>query len=391
MINKHNNWPAYGSPLEMLKAETSSWGPRLEVAEARHSLLEGELPPELSSVFIGIVDGHTERPEHFSLLDIYSRQNLNPDKTGVLLSINFESGATPPENAHNLADQIAEQAKQMSLPVATSLMGYSEKRRIDTLKSDTWDIAVAHALRWRINYPVVGVSNDADMESASEDYSTKMTQNDQVGRVARIWGSEVAFSQPGGPELPLHKLVAYVNGGRQLIKAFIGRPVMYGASMGLTLESYMGGGGWAKGPFPNTYGIGEPSRLVHNTWARLTGKEIDPDDLEQAYQTCARRVGGLAVVSPRREIMAYATQLGEDVDLAANLDTEPTNPYRAMGDAEIAALADSVSIDNPAFLDELDKLDQSYLKLVPEKLRPQAQIARKALRERLELPPSSQK
>lgn len=386
MTNNPNHWPTYDSPHQALLTETRSWGERLEIAEMRYNLLDGHLPPESDSLAIAIVDGHTERPENFSLLDIYARQGMDPAKTGVLLSVNFE-GHDIPDNAHELSEAISEQRERTSLAAAVAFVGYDQKRRIDIARSDIWDVAVAHALRQQAGHSIVGLSNDADMVDASADYLTAMTQNKYVSQPAQIWGSEVDFSQPGGSDLPLHKLIAYMNGGRKLIKEFLGRPVMYGASMGMTLENYAISGSWT-GQYtnPNDYGIGEPSRIVHSTWERVVGEKRSMDEVEVAYRSCAKRVGGVAVVSPRREIWAYAAEIGHDTNLARHLNTETDNPYRVVSDEQIAELAGSVALDDPRFLKELDDLDNSFLKLIDPQRHSEARAARKALRESIGLP-----
>lgn len=391
MTDNPNHWPIYDSPKEMLAAETSGWGERLEIANMRYALLEGELPRQAEHLVFAIVDAHTERPEHFSLLDIYQRQGVDPSKSGALISVNYERGHS--QKAEDLADAIAEQRERTSIPAAVSIMSYPYRRRIDELRKDIWDVGVAHALWQRPEYSIVGVSNDADMVDASPDYSGNMTQNRYVELPAQIWGSEVEFSMPGGPDLPLHRLIAYMSEGKRLMSGATGRPVMFGASIGCTLETYVAANGWS-GNYggANPYGIREPERLIVNAWERLTGQEgsMDKDGLAEPYRRCARRVGGIAVVSPRREILAFARKLGQEGNVGAELNTEPDNPYRSLSNDQIAELAASVSADDPLFIAQLDRLDEGALNYAPPHTRSALQRARRAMRERMGFPPNTQ-
>jgi hypothetical protein len=367
-------------------AATSEWGGRLQTAQERHRLLDGELSHKIGALAISIIDGNTELPENFSLLDIYDRQHLNPDDSGALLYVNYQ-GSTPPDNAHELIEVIREQRERTTVLAAVALVGYDTGRRIDRVRNDAWDIGVAHVLTHGVSHPVIGISNDADMVSASPDYFFSMTQNEYARQPAKVWGSEVEFSQPGGADLPLHKLVAYLNGSRQLMKVFNNKPVMYGASLGTTLETYVASGGWTGAHTqPNPYGISEPSRLILNVWEQQTGEQGSMEDTTPAYDACARRVDGLAVVSPRREILAYAKELGKKGNMLTHLNTEPTNPYRGLDDTEIARLADTVAVDDPAFIKQLDMTDGIFLDIVPEERRAELREAQRALREELELP-----
>jgi hypothetical protein len=367
-------------------AATNEWSGRLQIAQERHRLLDGELSHEMGALVISIIDGNTEPPESFSMLDIYRQQQRDLEDSSVLLCVNYQ-GNTPPDNARELIDVMREHRERTSALAAIALMGYNKSRRIDKIRNDAWDICVAHVLAHSISHPVIGISNDADMVSASPDYFYTMTQNEYVGRPAMVWGSEVEFSQPGGADLPLHKLVAYLNGNRQLMKTFNNKPVMYGASLGMTLDTYVASGGWTGAHTqPNPYGIGEPSRLILNVWEQLTGEQGSMEDTTPAYDACARRVDGSVVVSPRREILAYAKELGKKNNMLTHLNTEPANPYRRLSDAEIAHLADTVAVDEPAFIKQLDMTDSIFLGIVPEERQAELREAQRTLRIELGLP-----
>ncbi|HSX06494.1 MAG TPA: hypothetical protein VLG92_02135 [Candidatus Saccharimonadia bacterium] len=383
-----SQWPEYASPHDALLAETSSWGSRLAVAQARHNELDGELPPGMSELSIVILDGNTEPADEFSLPRLYSRRNLDPRKFGALFFINYE-GDEPPDNAVELAEAIRIQRDEVSVSSAIALVGYQETRNFPQLRTDAFDISVAHALACRIRHPVVAVSNDGDMVKESPDYHVNMTQNEYVNRPAMVWGSAVRFDQPGGPSLPLNRLVRYANIWSGLFGQYNDRPVMYSGSLGLTLETYAIAGGWT-GTTPHPYGISESTRLIMNVWERSTGRQGSMGDTKPVYTQCARRVGGLAIVSPRREIEAFSRELGRPNSMVDELTTEPNNPYRGLRHQDVARLAATIiSADDPEFRAHLDAFDSGWLPLLPEDRHEEAKEALREARRMLQLPIAS--
>ena len=209
MSSPESHWPIYATTGEALNAETAAWGDRLDDAQHRYELLDGELPHRLAKVTIGIVEGLTESPDQFSLVSLYGQQDFDPELSGVLLYVNYE-GTKPPDNAYYLAEVMREQRERAGVPTAIAFVGYDEKRRIDRVRANAWDVVVAHALQSEITHPVIGISNDADTVDLSPGYSAGMTEHEHVVQPGKVWGSEVAFSQPGGSDLPLHKVFAHL-------------------------------------------------------------------------------------------------------------------------------------------------------------------------------------
>ena len=78
-----NQWPTYESSFDALSAATSEWGERLQNAQHRYRLLNGSLPNKVGALAISVIDGNTEMPESFSLLDIYNRHQLDSGLGGA--------------------------------------------------------------------------------------------------------------------------------------------------------------------------------------------------------------------------------------------------------------------------------------------------------------------
>lgn len=361
-----NHWPQYPSPYEALVAETQDWGERLDAAQNRYDELEGELPRTVGSIGIGIIDGY-ELPENFSMLDVYGTQNTEPGSFAALLQVNFE-GDKPPENARRLAGTIHDQAERAHVPAAVSLVGY-EKRRIDELKSDIWDVAVAHGLRHKVQHPIIGISNDGDMSAASPDYLAQMTRNRYVGEAGAVWGSAIRFDTPGGPDLPLNRYLDYFDTGRYWLWELNDMPLMYGASMGLTLDTYTAANSWrGLHTIKSPYGVSEPSSLVLNVWQRWAGTIATTRDIVAAYRNCAYRADGSVTVSPRREL--YETVVCPNNPERASITTDPDNPYRRLTYDEVAALAAvPIDVDSPEFKSLLHGIDQESIRMVPRRAR----------------------
>jgi hypothetical protein len=387
MTIKADLGPTGSNPHEVIADTTEQWGNRLIVAQARHRRLDGELPSSLARAVITIIDGESEAPSSFSLPKLCDQAELNVASSGLFLYINYE-GRIPPDNTHDLLAVIDDQRTQTDIPIGVAQVGYNETRRIDKLRSDAWDILVAHALRNTIEHPIICISNDADTTGHSADYWSCMAQNDYAERPDTVWGSKVTYSQPGGADLPLHRLVTYLNEQRNLRYELFGRPVIYGGSLGLTLETYATSGGWT-GPHtePNPYGLDEPSRLLANVWEHATKRLGRMDDLLEPYKLCARRVGGLVEVSSRREIEAYSHALGVQRYIVENITTNPDSLYRRYTADIIAELAASIAMDDSKYKVQLDLTDAIFL---PEARRlgkeTEMRQAQQALRERLNLP-----
>lgn len=385
MTYHYSEWPNHTSPYEALQVETATWGERLGAAEQRLQTLDGKLPPDIESVAISIVDGNSESPENFSMITIYDEQGLDPEKTAALLYVNYEG--EQPQNTRDLLDVIHEQRERADVPTAVSVVGYDPgERRIDELRESAWDIAALHALHHDIRHHVVGISNDADMIDASPDYVDHMTHNEHVGSPS-VWGSEVAFDAPGGPDLPLNKAVTYLMQNRAMLKEFVGKNIMYGASIATTLDVYAATGWTSKHGDTLPHGIGEPQRLILNVWERTTGREgsLD-DDLEPLYKQFTHRVGGEAVVSSRRELLSLYKDLGDPNQIAADLDTKPDNPYRRLTHDQLAEIAGGISLDDPRLKQHLDALDKLFRDIVPPELQQDARVRQRIARESLGLP-----
>jgi hypothetical protein len=388
MTYHFSEWPSYASPYEALCAETNTWGgDRLDIAKQRLQALDGELPPAIEDIAIGIIDGNSESPETFSMLNIYDAQNRDPEKTGTLLYVNY-TGDDQPHNTHDLLDVIHEQREHTDVPTAIAIVGYeSGARRLDEIREGASDITVAHALRHEITHPIVSVSNDADMIDASPDYLENMTKNEHVGS-PYIWGSEVAFDAPGGADLTLNKAVAHLMQNRAMLKELIGKQILYGGSMATTLDNYAIAGGWTSRHGESLpHGRGEPQLLILNMWERATGREGSIEDMKPVYEQCARFVGGVAVMSPRRELLALWRDLGDPGKIAADLDTKPDNPYRRLTNEQLAAIAGSVSVEDPLLKQHLDAVDKLFIDLLPPELQDNARDHQRTARESLGLPP----
>lgn len=382
-------WPQYQSPYDALVGETAGWGSRLQRAESLYANLSGELPPAMGKVAIGIVDG-AEVPEDFSMLDIYNRHNLDGNTFGALLLVNYQ-GSTMPDNTKALLEAIKAQREHANIPTAISTLGFNERRMFDDLREIAWDMGVVHALKHKIKHPIVGLSNDADMAGASADYFPSMFENEYVGQHV-AWSSAIEYDQPGGAELPLNKLLAYLNVGKGLFGMFKGTPVLYGGSMALTLDTYTTSGGWKRKPdkFSHAYGAGEPSNIALNIWQRRNGalgEDIEDEDIDPAYRQCAKRVGGIVRVSPRREMLAYATRLGNPEVLIEHMNTKADNPYRSLSRATLEQLATTVkTVDNDLFRRHLNTNDTTWLNALPKDRAEDVKAVLRAARERIGLP-----
>lgn len=379
VLDTRSYWPEYSSFNEALTEETRSWGARLDVAMHRYDNLDGELPSTLGKLVISRVDGE-ERPENFSMLETYQKWGADPASFGALMLVNY-IGKSPPSHTLQLIETIREQREVSGVPTAISVVGYLE-RRIDQMTNDVWDIAVGHALQHSVPHKIIGISNDADMNKTSLDYFPNMTTNQYVDRPGTVWGTEVFYDQPGGPDLPLNRLVQYLNTGRKLWEAHNRAPMMYGASMALALDTHATVG-WLGGH--NRYGAGEPTRLVQNIRARMTLE--NPEDYISALRRHAKHVEGWVEVSSRRELIQFASLLNEGVTKDPFTTGTESSSYRRLSYDELAGLAASVSsVELPACKALLDKIDASLMGVVPKSHLEGMQQDLLEARKRFELP-----
>jgi hypothetical protein len=198
---------------------------------------------------------------------------------------------------------------------------------------------VIHAMENQIDDPVVGISNDFDTVGASPNYLATMTQNEYVGQPL-VWGSDVRLRQFGDPNLPVNRIVEYFGASRRLFQEFSGTSIIYGGSMALTLDTYAAIRGWT-GTNESPYGTSEPSRLVLNVWERSTDKTGLMANTTAAYQACARRLGGnaLLTVSSRREICGITEAYADPGGMSVVLTTDTESPYRGLSVDELTQRA----------------------------------------------------
>jgi hypothetical protein len=388
VVNDRINYlPHYTSPREALEAETGTWDPdRLALAGKRYDQLRGELPPQLGRIGIITVD-ETERPDLPGPLEMYGRQGIDPRRFGALLLVNYE-GARPSNRARELVDAIERRGVQARVPTAVSLVGYNDgPRQMDQIRTDAWDIAMVHALRKEIDHTVVTISNDFDTSDGSPGYLDQMGSNEFVDQPGHIWGGECKFDRPGDPDSPMNRLIDYLNEGRKLFLRFQNSAVMYGANMAFTLQTYAMAGSWQHSANPNAYGAGGNVKLLLNLWERYTGQPATKDDATAARAELFHWLpGNHAQVSPRREVFAFAHNLGKPMSMVPALNTRLDNPIRGLGGEELGRLGDSISVDDPRYALHLDKLDELWLDLLAEYEAEVKAILRQT-RQDLRLPP----
>lgn len=253
MSDQVSRLPEYTSHFEALETEVARWGDeRLGAAQARHDQLRGELPQQLGTAGIVIVD-ETERPDARGPLEMYGRQGIDPKRFGALLLVNYE-GTEPSARATRLADAIQRRGAAAGVPTAVSLVGYDGVRKVDRLRTDIWDVAALHVLKNRIMHPVVGISNDFDVSGAPAGYLGQMTDNEFTDMPARIWGGRYRFERPGDPDSPMNRLLDYLSVGRTLFPRFQNSAVVYGGNMALTMQTYALAGSWEHPAYPSEYG-----------------------------------------------------------------------------------------------------------------------------------------
>lgn len=380
--------------LEALQTGVAIWEPgRLEAAQRRLDALDAiDLPRHLGATVVTIVDA-TERPEEFRLVDLYNQQE-NPDLLhgdfGMLLMVNYQEGGVP-GTMPDLLDAIREQRQRSNIPTAVATIGYPGPRRIDQLRTDAWDMVVAYVLGNAIESPVVGISNDADVEDISSNYLKNMVENDYVDGPATVWTTEVNFGQPCSPDLVANRMNAYLSGMRKLL-LMIDRPTVYGGSMAMTLDTYASiSDGWRVGK-DSIYGVGEPSEMVRKLWRRSTGNSGPIDNELPAYHEHVRFVHDARLtVSPRRELLELRTYFLSPEDYAAGklITTEPDNPYRSLAREDLEALArqiEDIEGKESRTLDYLNNLDKMWFKLFPAEMHPELGERIDELRRRLRLP-----
>jgi hypothetical protein len=385
MPDTFDQWPRYADPQEALRAETSNWGDRLALAQDRYAQL-GELPASVRTLGVVMIDGASELPETFSLLDMYDRQPVDRGSLGALLYVNYE-GITPSRHTKELVMAVRARQAQARVPTVMSVVGYEGQRKMDSMTSDAWDIAVAHALARGVRHRIVGLSNDFDTTHLPLDYMPKMTNNPYVDRPASVWGTPITFREVGKLNSPMNKLLRYLNAGKTLYGELQGAPALYGASMACTLDTYAIAHSWTHAQSgPDPYGNGRSINLVLNVWERATGQEGSVYDFMPAVQDCFNWVGTYLETSPRREIYAFSRDLGNPMSMGRVLTTDADNPVLRMTPEQMARMADSVSADNPQFKQHLDALDSLWLNSLPEESNAGARDILRRARHQLGLP-----
>jgi hypothetical protein len=380
-----SGWPDYDNAGESLRQETFDWGDRLEMANRRYDNLNGELGAAAVRLSIGIVDAN-ESPDEFSMLNVYGGL-FDDEASGSLLFVNYDA-QTPPGRTEELVAAIEQQRDEAGVQAAIAVVGY-DRRLFSQLRQDAWDIAVAHGLRTGTELPIVGVSNDFDMVSASSAYWARMTDNEYVGQAARLWSSKVKPETYGSPDLIINRLIGYLFAARALMTDITGRTLVYGASTATTLETYASSKGWI-GSYNEQFqdGVMEPSQLALNILERARGFPVSGEDSEHAVLTHARSVAddGFVCVSARRETVEYATFLSGNPYPMGLITTQNDNAYRRLTSDELATLAQGVRTRTERIREDITEKERAFRKGLDKETSLRFAAALRKVRQELDLP-----
>ena len=381
-------WPQYSNELEAMTTETQGWGDRLEIAERRYEKLDGTLPTTLGRMVICVVDGN-ERPDMTRLPAALNEQGLPEDSLGLLMLVNYEGKAVL-GHTEELAQELKLQRDAYPhVPTAIGLLGYQAQRKMHELRRDVWDMAIVHGLRSQSGRSIVGVSLDADTVSMAPGTIDAMTSDTVHDRQATVWRSSVSYDTPGGAELPLNRMTAYLTACREIFRRYNNAPVTFGGGLAMTLGTYAIAGGWAHSELANRpSGAGEPTQLVLNVWERMSGMTATKADATAARAQCTADAGGHVVVSPRRELYAFSRILEEGMSaLATSFTTDNTNPtVRQLGYADMVRMAAELDTHQPRYHSLLDGLDTGFLSEIPAVSRPDVRVYLRQMRLELGLP-----